>query len=656
LTGPAPADHSEQRRRELQDRSPQLDVLADAVHRFSSGIRTRRAARSEARSARFLAPAETSFVPRGGNNSWQDAGRRELLRGMQEARRGRPLGPLKDGLGPEMAAWVTRLREFYASLGMTLGELERVVEIDATTLSRYLKGHRLPEITFLGKLDDAVFSRTRSRMHQDVRESVRQLYLAACRVHDPHRHEVYLLQDTLAQAVERAEQAEEAVWDLRAELQAEQRRRERVENSLRQLEARAGTADDLASLRQERAQALAERDRLAALMERHTEQLRAALQEKYVIVRAREQLAAELHDAQQALDEQLENQWAAAEAQQPVEPAGGDTPSRRWWRPRARRERGSDLEALRERAESAALELPDVVTRLSSGEPLEAALSSLPSLSAGAYATEEAGRVGAALEALLREAVRLAGEQAVLRQNVSAMFTNLSRRSQVLIQRQLSLIVELESREADPDLLASLFRLDHLATRMRRNGENLLVLAGQEPGRRWTRPVPLVDVLRAAAAEVEQHERIVLSAVPEVDIAERAVNDLVHLVAELLENATDYSPPHTSVRVTGQALPDGRVLVEIHDAGLGLRPEDLAAINKQLANPPEADASVSLRMGLFVVGRLSLRHGIRTQLRPSDAHGVTALVMLPVDLDATAAGPPAAGPGVPGPPFSGPPN
>jgi signal transduction histidine kinase len=343
----------------------------------------------------------------------------------------------------------------------------------------------------------------------------------------------------------------------------------------------------------------------------------------------------------------LENQWAAAEAQQPVEPAGGDTPSGWWWRPRARRERGSDLAALRERAESAALELPHVVMRLSSGEPLEAALSSLPSLSAGAYAGEEAGRVGAALETLLREAVRLAGEQAVLRQNVSATFANLSRRSQALIQRQLTLITELESREGDPELLSSLFRLDHLATRMRRNGENLLVLAGEEPGRRWTRPVPLVDVLRAAAAEVEQYERIVLSGVPAVDIAERAVSDLVHLVAELLENATDFSPPHTPVRVAGQALPDGRVLVEIHDAGIGLRPEDLDAINTQLANPPEADASVSLRMGLFLVGRLSLRHGIQTQLRPSDANGVTALVMLPVGLDATAAGPPAAGPGFP---------
>ncbi|MYQ35022.1 hypothetical protein GTW65_29035, partial [Streptomyces sp. SID4956] len=131
----------------------------------------------------------------------------------------------------------------------------------------------------------------------------------------------------------------------------------------------------------------------------------------------------------------------------------------------------------------------------------------------------------------------LAAEQALLRGNVNAMFTNLSRRSQGLIQRQLSLISELESREADPDQLSSLFKLDHLATRMRRNGENLLVLAGEEPGRRWTRPVPLVDVLRAAASEVEQYERIELAAVPSTEVAGRVVNDLVHLLAELLENA-----------------------------------------------------------------------------------------------------------------------
>ncbi|MFE7467508.1 nitrate- and nitrite sensing domain-containing protein [Streptomyces sp. NPDC057499] len=273
--------------------------------------------------------------------------------------------------------------------------------------------------------------------------------------------------------------------------------------------------------------------------------------------------------------------------------------------------------------------LPELVKQLSEADPQDVDTSVE---SVGVHSRDEIGQVAAAFDDVHREAVRLAAEQALLRGNVNAMFTNLSRRSQGLIQRQLSLISELESREADPDQLSSLFKLDHLATRMRRNGENLLVLAGEEPGRRWTRPVPLVDVLRAAASEVEQYERIELAAVPATEVAGRVVNDLVHLLAELLENATSFSSPQTKVRVTGHALPDGRVLVEIHDTGIGLSPEDLAAINERLASPPTVDVSVSRRMGLFVVGRLSLRHGIRIQLRPSDSGGTTALVMLPVDL------------------------
>lgn len=273
--------------------------------------------------------------------------------------------------------------------------------------------------------------------------------------------------------------------------------------------------------------------------------------------------------------------------------------------------------------------LPDLVKQLSEADPQDVDTSVE---SVGVHSRDEIGRVAAAFDDVHREAVRLAAEQALLRGNVNAMFTNLSRRSQGLIQRQLSLISELESREADPDQLSSLFKLDHLATRMRRNGENLLVLAGEEPGRRWTRPVPLVDVLRAAASEVEQYERIELSSVPTTEVAGRVVNDLVHLLAELLENATSFSSPQTKVKVTGHALPDGRVLIEIHDTGIGLSPEDLAAINERLASPPTVDVSVSRRMGLFVVGRLSQRHGIRIQLRPSDSGGTTALVMLPVDV------------------------
>ncbi|MEU6771976.1 nitrate- and nitrite sensing domain-containing protein [Streptomyces sp. NPDC046759] len=304
------------------------------------------------------------------------------------------------------------------------------------------------------------------------------------------------------------------------------------------------------------------------------------------------------------------------------------------------------LRRLQETATKVAQErLPELVKQLSESDPQDVDTSVE---SVGVHSRDEIGQVAAAFDDVHREAVRLAAEQALLRGNVNAMFTNLSRRSQGLIQRQLSLISELESREADPDQLSSLFKLDHLATRMRRNGENLLVLAGEEPGRRWTRPVPLVDVLRAAASEVEQYERIELAAVPTTEVAGRVVNDLVHLLAELLENATSFSSPQTKVKVTGHALPDGRVLIEIHDTGIGLSPEDLAAINERLASPPTVDVSVSRRMGLFVVGRLSQRHGIRIQLRPSDSGGTTALVMLPVDVAQGGKKPTPGKPGAPG--------
>ncbi|MFR9788859.1 nitrate- and nitrite sensing domain-containing protein [Streptomyces sp. MB22_4] len=271
--------------------------------------------------------------------------------------------------------------------------------------------------------------------------------------------------------------------------------------------------------------------------------------------------------------------------------------------------------------------LPMLVDQLSRTDPgrVDTRVPPIP-----IHTKDEIGEVARAFDQVHREAVRLASEQALLRGNINAIFTNLSRRNQSLIEGQLTLITDLENNEADPDQLENLFKLDHLATRMRRNGENLLVLAGEEPGRRWDQPVPLVDVLRAASSEVEQYERIELSGVPDAEIHGRAVTDLVHLLAELLENATTFSSPQTKVKVTATRLPDGRVMVEIHDKGIGLTAEDFADINHKLANPPTVDAAISQRMGLFVVGRLSDRHGIRVQLRPSgEQAGTTSLVMLP---------------------------
>ncbi|MCB5170464.1 nitrate- and nitrite sensing domain-containing protein [Streptomyces bambusae] len=292
------------------------------------------------------------------------------------------------------------------------------------------------------------------------------------------------------------------------------------------------------------------------------------------------------------------------------------------------RQMGRSMRRLRGAAfDIAEQRLPALVDQLSRTDPgkVDTRVTAIPIDS-----RDEIGEVARAFDQVHREAVRLAAEQALLRGNVNAIFTNLSMRNQSLIEGQLTLITDLENNEADPDQLENLFRLDHLATRMRRNGENLLILAGEEPGRRWDQPVPLVDVLRAASSEVEQYERIELSGVSEAEIHGEAVTDLVHLLAELLENATTFSSPQTKVRVNATRLPDGRVMIEIHDKGIGLTAEDFADINHKLANPPTVDAAISQRMGLFVVGRLSDRHGIRVQLRPSgEAAGTTSLVMLP---------------------------
>jgi signal transduction histidine kinase len=281
--------------------------------------------------------------------------------------------------------------------------------------------------------------------------------------------------------------------------------------------------------------------------------------------------------------------------------------------------------------EIAATRLPEMVRRLRDADAATADANSrvepIPITS-----SDEIGEVARSFDEVHQQAVRLASEQAMLRANVNSMFVNLSRRSQSLVQRQLRLIDELENSEQDPDQLASLFKLDHLATRMRRNGENLLVLAGEEPGRKWSQAVRLLDVLRAGASEVEQYERVALRDLPDTNVVGRVVNDLVHLVAELLENATSFSAPETKVTVTANTLNTGGVMLEIEDSGIGMTPEELDDANERLANPPVIDVAISRRMGLYVVGRLATRHGIQVRLRRSAGGGITALVLVPSSL------------------------
>ena len=246
-----------------------------------------------------------------------------------------------------------------------------------------------------------------------------------------------------------------------------------------------------------------------------------------------------------------------------------------------------------------------------------------------------------AFDQVHREALRLAGNEAALRGNVNAMFVNLSRRSQSLVERQIRLIDDLEQGEQDAERLSNLFQMDHLATRMRRNSENLLVLAGHDLSKRWNQPVALVDVLRAAVSEIEEYERVSLNVQPGIAVRGQAVNDVVHLLAELAENATSLSSADTPVNISGHLLTSGGVLLDITDQGVGMGAEEMAHANWRLDNPPVVDVAVSRRMGLFVVGRLAARHGIRVRLRPASSGGLTALVWLPDEVvtQATVAGP-----------------
>jgi signal transduction histidine kinase len=245
---------------------------------------------------------------------------------------------------------------------------------------------------------------------------------------------------------------------------------------------------------------------------------------------------------------------------------------------------------------------------------------------------DEFGQVAEAFNAVHLEAVRTAAEQAALRASVASMFVNLARRSQILVDRLIGHLDRLERGEEDPDRLAELFQLDHLATRMRRNDENLLVLAGADSTRIQREPAPFMDVLRAAQSEVEHYTRIEFGMIDrDIEIAAHAVNDMVHLVAELLDNATAFSPPDSAVVVEARRVGDRAVML-VEDRGIGISPDQLADLNERLANPPMVDAAVSRMMGLVVVARLAARHGVKVELRPARERGTVADLTLPAGV------------------------
>jgi signal transduction histidine kinase len=304
------------------------------------------------------------------------------------------------------------------------------------------------------------------------------------------------------------------------------------------------------------------------------------------------------------------------------------------------RSMADSLRGLRQQAlDVAQRRLPQVL------EQLRAAPRGLPAIEVERLAVrtaDEVGEVAEAFTAVHRSAVRLAAEQALMRQNVNDIFVNLARRSQTLVERQLQLLDGLEASETDPAQLENLFRLDHLATRMRRNDENLLVLAGGDSTRRWTEPVPLGAVALAATAEIEQYARVRHDITDDVYIAGHAVADLVHLVAELLENATIFSPPDTPVTVLGWAGADGGAVLVIQDEGMGMSADLVAHANQQLASPVSLDVAAAERMGLVVIGHLADRHGIRVEIRSQGTTlatggvGAAAIVVLPARILAAA--------------------
>jgi signal transduction histidine kinase len=278
-------------------------------------------------------------------------------------------------------------------------------------------------------------------------------------------------------------------------------------------------------------------------------------------------------------------------------------------------------------------QLPLMVERLRAGEQIDVA-AAIPALDHG---TDEIGQVANAFNKAQSAAVHAATQEAQIRNGMNAVFRNIAHRSQVVVRRQLEVLDEAESKQEDPTHLQLLFKLDHLATRSRRNAENLVILGGELPGRRWRNPVALEEIVRSAISETEQFARVSTLQLPDVGIEGAAVADLIHLLAELVDNATAFSPPDSRVEVRGNTVGKG-IVVEVNDQGLGIAEEERERLNAVLHNPPDFDVmalSTHIHLGLFVVGQLAVRHGVVVTLAESAYGGVRAVVLLPLTLVAS---------------------
>ncbi|AOS64787.1 sensor histidine kinase [Actinoalloteichus hymeniacidonis] len=286
-----------------------------------------------------------------------------------------------------------------------------------------------------------------------------------------------------------------------------------------------------------------------------------------------------------------------------------------------------------ETLDSAEVKLPALIERLSKGEEITPE-TDIPRLSAG---DDELGEVAAAFDKAQQAAVSAAAQEAKTRAGMNAVFLNIAHRSQVVVRRQLEVLDEAESKQEDPKHLELLFKLDHLATRARRNAENLVILGGERPGRRWRNPVPLDEIVRSAVSETEGYARVQALRLPDVSMEGGVVADLIHLLAELVDNATSFSPPDSRVEVRGNLVGKG-VVVEVEDQGLGIPEKERERINHTLHDPPNFEVmtlSERMRLGLFVVAQLAHRHGVTVTLAESAYGGIHAIVLIPASLMAT---------------------
>src|SRR6266700_257819 len=293
-----------------------------------------------------------------------------------------------------------------------------------------------------------------------------------------------------------------------------------------------------------------------------------------------------------------------------------------WFGRKVSRDLGGLNDSVRDMASE---RLPRVVERLRRGEDVDVSAESPPP---GTSAIQEISRIAESFGTVQGAAVAAAVDQAMLRKGVNQVFLNISMRNQSLLHRQLGMLDSMERRTSEPEALADLFRIDHLTTRMRRYAEGLIILSGAVPGRGWRDPVPVVDILRAAVAEVEDYVRVDVASESDDLVAGIAVSDVTHLIAELVENAAVFSLPNTRIEVRAERVGTGLV-AEVEDRGLGLSSVELDDVNARLASPAEFDLAHSEQLGRFVVSRLAARHAIKVSLRRSVYGGTTAVVLMP---------------------------